>query len=42
MTALLEKNPAPNRMKNPMGWVKHMNSLKQQAEEVILRDLVYS
>ena len=42
MTSLLEKNPAPNRMKNPMGWVKHMNSLKQQAEETILAELVYS
>ena len=42
MTALLEKNPAPNRVKNPMGWVRHMNSLKQQAEETILVELVYS
>ena len=42
MKRLLETNPAPNRMKNPMGWVRHMNSLKQQAEEVILRELVYS
>lgn len=42
MKNLLEKNPAPNRMTNPMGWVKHMNSLKQQAEEVILAELVYS
>ena len=42
MKSLLEKNPAPNRMKNPMGWVKHMNSLKQQAEETILAELVYS
>ena len=39
---LLEKNPAPDKEKNQMAWVQHMNSLKAQAEEMILTELIYS
>ena len=28
------KNPAPDKEKNQMAWVQHMNSLKAQAEEL--------
>ena len=39
---LLERNPAPDKEKNQMAWVQHMNSLKAQAEEMILTELIYS
>lgn len=41
MGELLEKNPAPDKMTDQMGWVRHMNSLKAQAEEAVLEGLVY-
>ena len=40
-TDLLAKNPAPNKITQQLEWVAHMNSLKAQAEEIILRELVY-
>ena len=42
MKELLERNPAPDKKKNQMAWVQHMNSLKAQAEEMILTELIYS
>ena len=42
MTELLAKNPAPDKEQNQMAWVQHMNSLKAQAEEMILTELIYS
>ena len=42
MTELLTKNPAPDKEQNQMAWVQHMNSLKAQAEEVVLTELIYS
>lgn len=42
MAELLAKNPAPDKRTNQMGWVQHMNSLKAQAEEVILAELIYN
>ena len=39
---LLERNPAPDKEKKQMAWVQHMNSLKAQAEEMILTELIYS
>lgn len=42
MTQLLERHPAPDKAINPLGWTSHMNSLKQQAEEWVLRELIYS
>ena len=41
MTDLLAKNPAPDKATQQLEWVAHMNSLKAQAEEIILRELVY-
>ena len=41
MTDLLAKNPAPDKATQQLAWVAHMNSLKAQAEEIILQELVY-
>lgn len=41
MTDLLAKNPAPDKETQQLAWVAHMNSLKAQAEEIILQELVY-
>ena len=42
MTELLAKNPAPDKEQNQMAWVQHMNSLRAQAEELVLNELIYS
>ena len=39
---LLKANPAPDKEQNQMAWVQHMNSLKAQAEELVLTELIYS
>ncbi len=39
---LLEKNPAPDKMTQQLAWVAHLNSLKAQAEELVLAELVYN
>ena len=41
MTDLLAKNPAPDKATQQLAWVAHMNSLKAQAEESVIRELVY-
>ena len=40
MKGLLEKNPAPDKKTNQMEWVRHLNSLKAQAEEIIQAELI--
>ena len=42
MAQYLEKNPAPDKATNQMAWVQHMNSLKAQAEEVVMTELINS
>ena len=42
MTQLLKQNPAPDKEQNQMAWVQHMNSLKTQAEEMVMTELIYS
>ena len=42
MGELLKKNPPPDKMTDQMGWVRHMNSLKAQAEESVLEELIYN
>jgi hypothetical protein len=38
----LKKNdPPPNLETDQMGWVRHMNALKAQAEEIIQAELIY-
>nr|WP_246608833.1 TnpV protein [Paenibacillus agaridevorans] len=41
MQQLIRQHPAPDKATDPMGWTGHMNSLKQQAEELILTELIY-
>ncbi|WP_423729690.1 TnpV protein [Faecalibacterium hominis (ex Afrizal et al. 2022)] len=42
MAQLLKQNPAPDKEQNQMAWVQHMNSLRAQAEELVLTELIYS
>ena len=35
------QHPAPDKATQQLAWVAHMNSLKAQAEEIVLRELVY-
>ena len=42
MQKLLMQNPAPNKEQHQMEWVQHMNSLKAQAEELVMNELIYS
>ena len=42
ITALLDKYPAPDKERVQLSWVAHMNGLKEQAEEVVLREIVYA
>ena len=39
---MLKVNPAPDKAKNQLGWIQHMNMLKMQAEEIVLRELIYA
>ncbi len=41
MQELIRQHPTPDKATDPMGWTGHMNSLKQQAEELILTELIY-
>lgn len=40
MEQLLQKNPAPNKKVNQMAWVQHMNSLKSEAEEIVMTEII--
>ena len=42
MAQLLKQDPAPDKEQNQMAWVQRMNSLKAQAEELVLTELIYS
>ena len=42
MQQLLKQYPAPDKESQQMAWVKHMNSLKAQAEELVLTELIHS
>ena len=42
MSQLEQNDPPPDKSKNPMAWVQHMNSLDMQAEEIVLNSLIYS
>ena len=37
---MLKSNPAPER-KYQLEWVRHMNSLKHAAEEIVIAELIY-
>ena len=40
LEGLLRNNPAPDKAANQFGWIQHMNMLKLQAEEIVLRELI--
>lgn len=42
LTQMLEHNPAPDRNADPMVWVRHMNAVRAQAEEIIREELIYA
>ncbi|CCX87038.1 putative uncharacterized protein [Clostridium sp. CAG:590] len=42
MSLYLQSNPAPDKEKNQMAWVQHMNTLKAQAEEMVMTELINS
>ena len=42
MNQYLQKNPAPDKATNQMGWARHMSSLKAQAEEIVMTELINS
>ena len=42
MAQLLKQNLAPDKEQNQMAWVQHMNSLRAQAEELVLMELIFS
>lgn len=41
IAALADKFPAPDKERSQLLWVAHMNELKAQAEEVVVREIVY-
>ena len=42
MADLLAKKPAPDKATQQFEWVAHMNSLKAQAEEIVVSELTYN
>ena len=42
MNELLTNSPAPDKATQQLAWVAHMNSLKLQAEELVVSELIYS
>lgn len=42
MTELLKRNSTPNKDIHQMEWTQYMNSLKAQAEEMVLAELIYN
>ena len=38
---MLKSNPAPEK-KYQLEWVRHMNSLKHAAEEIVIAELIYA
>lgn len=39
---LLKSEPAPDVQTDPMGWAAHMNGLRNRAEEIVLKELIYA
>ena len=42
IAALADKFPTPDKERAQLLWVAHMNGLKAQAEEVVVREVVYA
>lgn len=41
MEQYMEKNPAPDKKQYQMEWVRHMNTIRAQVEEIVVRGIVY-
>lgn len=41
VTELLKRNPAPDKATQQLAWVRHMNSLKVQVEEIVNAELIF-
>ena len=41
IAALADKFPSPDKERSQLLWTAHMNGLKAQAEEVVVREIVY-
>ena len=39
-TKLLEINPVQDKEKEQLSWVRHMNGIRAQAEEIIIAELI--
>ncbi|MCR5295345.1 MAG: TnpV protein [Lachnospiraceae bacterium] len=39
---LLEKNPAPDKQTMPQEWARHMNTILNQAEEIVKTEMIYN
>lgn len=42
IAVLADKFPAPDKERSQLLWAAHMNTLKAQAEEVVVREIVYA
>ena len=42
MEQLQQSDPPPSRDEDPMAWVRHMNALDLEAEEIVTRTIVYA
>ena len=42
IAALADKFPTPDKERSQLLWTVHMNELKAQAEEVVVREVVYA
>lgn len=42
LAQLLAHDPALDRNADPMAWVRHMNAVRAQAEEIIREELIYT
>ena len=38
---LLQKNPAPDKTKEPAKYLAHLEKIRQEAESIVLREIVY-
>lgn len=38
---LLQKNPAPDETKEPAKYLAHLEEIRQEAESIVLREIVY-
>ncbi|MCD7808000.1 MAG: TnpV protein [Erysipelotrichaceae bacterium] len=42
MNQLIQNTQLPNKETHQMEWVKYMNNIENQAEEIIIKEIIYS